>query len=141
MKKAGKYIAILSRQLNIYFAHELSETELNASELLYLAQLYARDGLTQEEMAKELSVDKAATARVMQSMEKKSLIVRKTDEKDKRAKRVFLTEKATRFEDRIREIQKDWIAYITQDMTTEESEKFYSQLIRMSGRAKELNGK
>ncbi len=141
MKKAGKYIAILSRQLNIYFAHELSETELNASELVYLAQLYAHDGLTQEEMAKELSVDKAATARVMQSMEKKNLIVRKTDEKDKRAKRVFLTEKATRFEDRIREIQKDWITYITQDMTMEESEKFYSQLIRMSERAKELNGK
>ena len=141
MKKSGKYIAILSRQLNIYFAHELSETELNASELVYLAQLYAHDGLTQEEMAKELSVDKAATARVMQSMEKKNLIVRKTDEKDKRAKRVFLTEKATRFEDRIREIQKDWITYITQDMTMEESEKFYSQLIRMSERAKELNGK
>lgn len=141
MKKAGKYIAILSRQLNIYFTHELSETELNASELVYLAQLYAHDGLTQEEMAKELSVDKAATARVMQSMEKKNLIVRKTDEKDKRAKRVFLTEKATRFEDRIREIQKDWITYITQDMTMEESEKFYSQLIRMSERAKELNGK
>ena len=141
MKKAGKYIAILSRQLNIYFTLELSETELNASELVYLAQLYAHDGLTQEEMAKELSVDKAATARVMQSMEKKNLIVRKTDEKDKRAKRVFLTEKATRFEDRIREIQKDWITYITQDMTMEESEKFYSQLIRMSERAKELNGK
>ena len=76
MNQAGTYISVLLRQLNLFFSHELSEVEITASELMYLSQLYTRDGLTQDEMATKISVDKAATTRTIQGMEKKGLIVR-----------------------------------------------------------------
>ena len=60
MLKAGTYISVLMRQLNLFFGHELSDVEITASELMYLSQLYSRDGLTQEEMAAVITVDKAA---------------------------------------------------------------------------------
>ena len=89
MDQAGRYISVLMRQLNLFFSHELSEVEITASELMYLSQLYRADGLTQEEMSMEISVDKAATTRTIQGMEKKGLIRREAHEEDRRSKRVY----------------------------------------------------
>lgn len=117
MLKAGTYISVLMRQLNLFFGHELSDVEITASELMYLSQLYNRDGLTQEEMAAVITVDKAATTRTIQGMEKKGLVRREAHEENYRAKRVYLTDKAKNAEPRIRELQKKWVDFITQDMT------------------------
>ena len=121
MKQAGTYISVLMRQLNLFFSHELSEVEVTASELMYLAQLYAQDGLIQDEMSNKISVDRAATTRTLQAMEKKGLVRREQDENNHRAKRVYLTEKARELEPRIRELQTRWVDFITQDLTQEES--------------------
>ena len=139
MLKAGTYISVLMRQLNLFFGHELSDIEITASELMYLSQLYNRDGLTQEEMAAVITVDKAATTRTIQGMEKKGLVRREAHEENYRAKRVYLTDKAKNAEPRIRELQKKWVDFITQDMTQKEAEVFAAQLKKMSQRAKEIN--
>ena len=139
MLKAGTYISVLMRQLNLFFGHELSDVEITASELMYLSQLYNRDGLTQEEMAAVITVDKAATTRTIQGMEKKGLVRREAHEENYRAKRVYLTDKAKNAEPRIRELQKKWVDFITQDMTQKEAEVFAAQLKEMSQRAKEIN--
>ena len=130
---------MLMRQLNLFFGHELSDVEITASELMYLSQLYNRDGLTQEEMAAVITVDKAATTRTIQGMEKKGLVRREAHEENYRAKRVYLTDKAKNAEPRIRELQKKWVDFITQDMTQKEAEVFAAQLKKMSQRAKEIN--
>lgn len=139
MDKAGTYISVLMRQLNLFFGHELSDVEITASELMYLSQLYNRDGLTQEEMAAVITVDKAATTRTIQGMEKKGLVRREAHEENYRAKRVYLTDKAKNAEPRIRELQKKWVDFITQDMTQKEAEVFAAQLKKMAQRAKEIN--
>lgn len=66
----GKQISILFRQLNLYFNHELSEISISATELLYLSSLYEKDGIIQDDLAQEYSVDKAAVTRTVQLMEK-----------------------------------------------------------------------
>ena len=139
MLKAGTYISVLMRQLNLFFGHELSDVEITASELMYLSQLYNRDGLTQEEMAAVITVDKAATTRTIQGMEKKGLVRREAHEENYRAKRVYLTDKAKNAAPRISELQKKWVDFITQDMTQKEAEVFAAQLKKMSQRAKEIN--
>ena len=139
MKQAGTYISVLMRQLNLFFSHELSEVEVTASELMYLAQLYAQDGLIQDEMSNKISVDRAATTRTLQAMEKKGLVRREQDENNHRAKRVYLTEKAKGLEPRIRELQRRWVDFITQDLTQEESDTFARQLRMLAQRAREIN--
>ena len=139
MKQAGTYISVLMRQLNLFFSHELSEVEVTASELMYLAQLYAQDGLIQDEMSNKISVDRAATTRTLQAMEKKGLVRREQDENNHRAKRVYLTEKARELEPRIRELQTRWVDFITQDRTQEESDTFARQLRMLAQRAREIN--
>ncbi len=139
MKQAGTYISVLMRQLNLFFSHELSEVEVTASELMYLAQLYAQDGLIQDEMSNKISVDRAATTRTLQAMEKKGLVRREQDENNHRAKRVYLTDKAKELEPRIRELQNRWVDFITQDLTQEESDTFARQLRMLAQRAREIN--
>jgi len=139
MDQAGRYISVLMRQLNLFFSHELSEVEITASELMYLSQLYRADGLTQEEMSMEISVDKAATTRTIQGMEKKGLIRREAHEEDRRSKRVYLTDKSKKLEPHIRELQQRWVRFLTQDMTESEVEVSAGQLRLIANRAREIN--
>ena len=140
MKKAGTYFAVLSRQLNLYLNHELSGDEITASELLYLFQLYDQDGLTQEQMSEEVSVDKAATTRTLQALEKKGMIRRVASKEDRRAKKVFLTQKAKTYEWKLRKLQAQWLSGISQDMSNDEVRDFMGHLEKMVQRAREMNG-
>lgn len=137
----GKQISILFRQLNLYFNRELSKINISATELLYLSSLYSKDGITQDDLAQEYSVDKAAVTRTLQLMEKKGLIVRKTNTDDKRAKRLFLTDKAKALEKKLREIQAQWIHEMTKGMEKNSIDNFSKQIDSMVERAKKLNQK
>ena len=48
MLKAGTYISVLMRQLNLFFGHELSDVEITASELMYLIALWEEQPLRRE---------------------------------------------------------------------------------------------
>ena len=87
----------------------------------------------------EISVDKAATTRTIQGMEKKGLIRREAHEEDRRSKRVYLTDKSKKLEPHIRELQQRWVRFLTQDMTESEVEVFAGQLRLMASRAREIN--
>ena len=91
----------------MFLNNELEKVDITATELMYLGSLYKKDGITQDELVREYCIDKAATARTIQSMEKKGLVYRKADEVDKRAKRVYLTEKGRQLNARIKEIIRD----------------------------------
>ena len=67
----------------MFLNNELEKVDITATELMYLGSLYKKDGITQDELVREYCIDKAATARTIQSMEKKGLVYRKADEVDK----------------------------------------------------------
>ena len=119
----------------------MSEINISATVLLYLSSLYSKDGITQDDLAQEYSVDKAAVTRTLQLMEKKGLIVRKTNTDDKRAKRLFLTDKAKALEKKLREIQAQWIHEMTKGMEKNSIDNFSKQIDSMVERAKKLNQK
>ena len=137
----GKQISILFRQLNLYFNRQLSGISISATELLYLSSLYTKDGISQDDLAQEYSIDKAAVTRTLQLMEKKGLIIRKTDHADKRAKKLFLTDKAKSLETELREIQAKWICAMTKGMEQDAIDNFSKQIDTMVERARELNQK
>jgi len=58
-----------------------------------LFMLWRKDGINQKELVGSLFKDKSTITRGLKALEKHNLIVRITDEKDKRNKRTFLTSK------------------------------------------------
>lgn len=139
MKSIGKNISILYRQFNIFLNHELENTDITATELMYLGTLFRQDGITQDDLVKEYCIDKAATARTILGMEKKNLVYREPDSEDKRAKRVFLTEKADRYRDLIADIQKKWMEEINVEISEEDMNTFVRVLSSVTEKVKSMN--
>lgn len=140
MNTIGKNINILYRQFNLFLNHELSGVELNSTDLMYLGTLFIEDGVTQDDLAKDFCVDKAATARSMQNLEKKGIIIRKPDELDRRAKRVYLTDKAYKYKPLMESIQKKWMKICNTPMNDEEVIQFEKNLEIITEHVKLING-
>ena len=73
MDTVEQNFAVICRKFNQFLNRELQEVDLTAAELTYLNFLLEQNGMTQDELAKSLCVDKAAVTRMIQRMEKKAL--------------------------------------------------------------------
>lgn len=66
-----------------------------------LADLWEQDGVIQQDLAIAIVKDKATIARALEIMEKKNIIVRIKDERDKRNKKIFLTYKGNQLRNQV----------------------------------------
>lgn len=115
MEPVGKQINILVRQFNLYLNHDLAHLGVSATEILYLASLFHEDGLTQDALAAEHVVDKAAVARTVANMEAKGLVSREANPANRRQKKLYLTDKARDMQPALREAQERWLHVMTED--------------------------
>lgn len=135
----GTPFIVVYKQLNTFLSHELAETEITATELLYLALLYAQDARTQDEFCSAYCVDKAAAARTIQHMETKGLVTRSKDETDRRANRVCLTDKARKYEPVLQRIRREWISAVTKGLSPDDVLSFEKTLTHMAENVRALN--
>ncbi len=139
-KSVGRWIAVLYRQSQIYLNIALKDLNLSSSEYMFLIVL-TNEGMTQEELSDRISIDKAATARALKSLEEKGYITRETDSQDKRAKRVYATEKAKQCKDQIHRVLMDWTSLLTEDMEPETVELVIESLKHMAHRVIQMDFK
>ncbi len=139
MKNIAQDFGIIFRQLNIFLNRELEGTEISASETMYLGFLYQHDGVTQDDLVKAFSVDKAAVARTVQAMEEKGFIIRKSDSNDKRAKRVCLTDKALSCRQKLIQLQNKWHSITSAGISAEDSAIFEKVLDKITENARSLS--
>lgn len=90
-------MALFRKQYHNFVNERVANLEITSSEFSYLKQLVNNDGALQDIIVKNTCVDKAATTRIAQSLEKKDIIKRVRNEKDKRNFNVYLTEKGKNF--------------------------------------------
>jgi DNA-binding MarR family transcriptional regulator len=65
---------------------------LHRAQVNVLCRLFAQDGMTQSEIAEQLSVQGATITNMLQRMEEAGLVTRRRDPDDNRLVRVYLTE-------------------------------------------------
>ncbi len=87
---------------------------------MFLLQLYKQDGISQEELSEKLSIDKGTTARSIKKLEEEGFLIRVKDENDKRAYKIYLTDKSKENRDNVYNVLKDWESVIAQNITEEE---------------------
>ena len=80
--------------------------------------LWDKNGVAQQDLANELLKNKASITSLIENLEKKGLILRKTNLYDKRSKMVFLTDEGRR----IREEVHTFVQETTNDLTRNVSE-------------------
>ena len=79
----------LHRQLNRNFVAD--GFEITHDQWSVLAYLYHCDGNSQHEIAEKTYRDKVSITKIIDILEKRELVYRTVDEKDRRVKRIFLT--------------------------------------------------
>ncbi len=66
-----------------------------------LAELWVQDGLSQKKIGLSIIKTKSSVNKMLRQMIEANLIVKKTDEKDRRISRIFLTKKGQALEEKI----------------------------------------
>ncbi len=83
----------VSRLMHNAFDERVRELGLTRSRWRVLVHLLRQNRMTQSELAEELDVGKASLGALLDGLEERGWIERKGDARDRRAKRVHLTEK------------------------------------------------
>lgn len=100
----GRWISILDRLMKMYYDRGLTDFEIGWGQQFYVEYLYDHPGASAQEMAQCIRVDKATLTKVIKKLLALDYIKVTADEKDKRVKRLYITEKALPAARRIKEI-------------------------------------
>lgn len=138
-KSLGRSVAVLYRQFLRYLATALEGTGLSAGEYLFLPPLYEQDGQSQEQLSQHLSIDKAATARAVRSLEEKGFLSRRRDRQDRRCNRLYLTKKALACQPLIRRALDGWTSLLAAGLPAEQAEQMREQLEGMAERVRKTD--
>ena len=83
-------INTIYRSAQKYATRELSKNDISAIEAAILTKIY-NSSAPQDEISKEIGVDKAYISRVLVKMEEKKIILKKNSQKDKRIHEIEIT--------------------------------------------------
>ncbi len=82
-----------------YLDESFKDLGLTKLEGVYLATLFEKDGVSLIDLTNNVHMDKANTTRVINILEEKGYVFRKTDEKDSRKFKIYITERAKELKD------------------------------------------
>lgn len=138
-KSVGKLISILYRQSHVYINYALKDLNISSSEYIFMVELYNNEGISQEELSSLLLIDKAATARALKSLEEKGLVVREKNLIDKRANKVFTTDKGKSYKGTIYSALRGWTKLLTNGMDEKTIDIVLDSLKSISKKAGSIN--
>lgn len=116
----NRYISQIHRKGGAVITKELSQYGVGAGQLMFLIELYREDGIHQEVLCEKLHIDKGTTARAVKKLEEEQFIVRVKDELDKRAYKIYLTDKSRALKESIFCVLDQWNEILSNDLTEEE---------------------
>jgi DNA-binding MarR family transcriptional regulator len=132
MKYIERKISCVFRNSHSFFDSVFKEFHIGRGQMHYFMYIVNHgNGLSQDEITHALEIDKATTARALKNLEDNGYIERKSDEKDKRIKRVFLTKKGADIKDELKKAAEVWEEKVTQGIEEEKMEIFLDVLDKM----------
>lgn len=131
-----KQINTISRASAMYRMDRLEDCELKPRHYSYVFAVCKSPGISQEELSRELCLHKSNVARHLAFLEEHGYINREKSAADKRELLVYPTEKMTELLPRLRAVSREWNGYLTEGLSEEELESFYSVMLRISERAR-----
>ena len=141
MSKFMKMLNNISRSQAIYRSNKITADDLQSSHYAYVLTICREPGRSQEDIARELCVNKSTAARNINYLEGKGYVVRQPLPNDKRQLSVCPTEKMLAVLPEIRNASKEWMELLSEDIPEAELEIFDSVLSRMQERAREIIAK
>jgi DNA-binding MarR family transcriptional regulator len=124
----AKLTGSIYRSTQAYTNEVLGKFNLGSGTYPYLLTLYCKEGINQNQISKELDVDKAMSARAIKKLIDLEYIRKEADYEDSRAYKLFLTEKAKMIIPDIKMELKKWNDIITQNLSEQEKDNIIDLL-------------
>ena len=138
MAKFMKLLNNISRSQAIYRAERIDVPDLQSGHYAFALAICREPGRSQEELARELCINKSTVARNLSYLEDQGYITRIPLPHDKRQFSVFPTEKMHTVLPKIKKASEEWISLLSEGIPEEELQIFDSVLTRMEARAREI---
>ena len=106
-------------------------TGMTRAQWVVLAWLERRPGVTQNELAALVEVEPISVARLVDRLEARGLVERRLDARDRRVRRLHLTDAARPLLEQIHAYRRDLDALMTADIDPEETRRVLATLRRM----------
>lgn len=113
-------LSAFNRKLRAFFDAVVREEGLTLTRARVLFALSRRGPLTQRDLAEELEIETPTLVRVLDGMEKQSLIRRREDETDRRAKRIEMLEAGEAAYASVSALARDLRAQVAEDISPED---------------------
>ena len=138
MSKFMKMLNNISRSQAVYRHGRISADDLQSGHYAFALAICREPGRSQEELAKELCINKSTVARNISHLEENGYITRKPLKNDKRQFSVYPTEKMLAVLPEIQKASIEWMMLLSEGIPTHELEIFDSVLMRMQEKAREI---
>ena len=129
------HVTDIARCAALYRQEELASLGLKSCHASYLAAICTYPGITQDQLARRIFINKSNVARQLVILEEDGFVERKPSPEDKRAIQVFPTEKARDVMPEIARIFRCWESFVAQDLSEEERKILVSMLEKMKARS------
>ena len=136
MPTVMKQMNLVSRCMTLYRGEQLPSLKPKHHSFVFV--ICGSPGLSQDQIARRLCINKSTVARSLDHLEKQGLITRTSAPDDKRVTLVYPTAAMEKLLEQVRAIAKQWNELITEDCSPEEMEIFLSVLSRITHRATQL---
>ena len=124
MEDTFRYINIISKHTNAYLDKALSKYNLCSAHRTFIRKIYENPGITRDTLKNIVHVHPSNTTRIIEDLEEKGFIEKKTLDNDKRICALFpleLLEEVYRY---LEEVESKWIEVMTVNLSMDEKEEF-----------------
>lgn len=138
MSKFMKMLNNVSRSQAIYRRGRISAADMQPGHYAYALAICHSPGRSQEELAKELCINKSTVARNLNTLEQNNYITRNPLPNDKRQFAVYPTDKMLAILPEIKNASDDWMELLSDGIPEDDLNVFNSVLERMEARSREI---
>ena len=129
------HITEIARCAALFRQEELTPLGLKSCHSSYLAAICTSPGITQDQLARRIFINKSNVARQLAILEEDGYVERRQAPDDKRAIQVFPTQKARDAMPEIIRIFRVWESFVAQDLSEEERKALAAMLEKMKSRS------
>ena len=129
------HITEIARCAALFRQEELTPLGLKSCHSSYLAAICTSPGITQDQLARRIFINKSNVARQLAILEEDGYVERRQAPDDKRAIQVFPTQKAHDAMPEIIRIFRVWESFVAQDLSDEERKALAAMLEKMKSRS------
>ncbi len=133
-----KMLNNISRSQAVYRHSRVSAADLHSGQYAFVLAICRVPGRSQEEIARDLCINKSTVARHLNCLEEKGYIKRDPLANDKRQFSVYPTEKMLTVLPEVRAASREWMDQLSEGIPEDELYIFNSVLERMETKARKI---